>query len=303
MRRLAKSVVLIYVLVVAMMGFFQRKLLYHPRTAPVMQVAKFQDVVSHFPAAKDVQLTCDDGICIGGWLLRKEETSTADAQRPLVMYFHGNAGNRASRMGWYRIFSECGADVLAIDYHGYGDSQGQMSETGLEHSAKAAWKHATSALGYSPGKVTVAGTSLGGAAAVFAASEACQAGQQPAALFVVATFSSMVDVASSLYPWLPVKAVLADRYPSDDRIKSVTCPVVVLHGDEDRLVYQKFGRKLFDAAPGCSTCNTDKRWISLAGIGHNDILSSAGHVVRDEFSRLMMRPLTNANADPKESVR
>ena len=92
-----------------------------------------------------------------------------------------------------------------------------------------------------------------------------------AGLMAVASFSSMVDVAGNIYPWLPVKAILVDRYPSDTRIPLVKCPVVILHGDEDSLIDQQFGRRLFDAAPENSADGTPKQWISMTGVNHNNV--------------------------------
>jgi pimeloyl-ACP methyl ester carboxylesterase len=62
-----------------------------------------------------------------------------------------------------------------------------------------------------------------------------------------------------------------DRYPSDTRIPLVKCPVVILHGDEDSLIDQQFGRRLFDAAPENSADGTPKQWISMTGVNHNNV--------------------------------
>lgn len=288
MKKLLRGAVIGYLVVVIVLGFFQRYLMYHPRQAETLPVAAFRDVRQLFPKARDVRLTCSDGVEIGGWLLQKNPDLPGKQQsRPLVLYFHGNAGNRANRVNWYRIFERSGADVLAIDYHGYGDSGGTMSESALEQDALAAWKLATEQLGYQATQIVIAGTSLGGAAAVYLAAEMSHRGDAPSGLIVVASFSSMVDVASSIYWWLPVGAILADRYPSADRIGRVTSRILVLHGDDDELVRIRFGKRLFDAAPANSHSGEPKRWITLSGVGHNDILSSGGHIVEQEIAKFL----------------
>ena len=286
-RRLLRSILIAYTLVVILLGFLQRHLLYSPQKASNLAVAGFPDVTSLYPAASDVEVTCSAGKTICGWLLRKSVEPEAMATRPLVIYFHGNAGNRAGRSAWYTTFDKAGADVLAMDYHGYGDSGGTMTEDALELTADAAWAFAVRKLGYESSNIVIAGTSLGGAAAVYLASQQSESGNSPAALLTVATFSSMVDVAGNHYPWLPVGTILVDRYPSDQRIANVSCPVVVMHGDTDTIVQQRFGRKLFDAAPQESVCKVEKRWVNLSNVGHNDLLSTGGEAIHREVNRIV----------------
>ncbi|MEQ9410725.1 MAG: alpha/beta hydrolase [Fuerstiella sp.] len=281
-----------YLGIVILLGLLQRKLLYFPQTADTLPVRQHQAASNLFPAARDVQLTCADGVTIRGWLLLQKPSSPhdqTDTRRPLVIYFHGNAGNRAGRTGWYQLLAAIGADVLTVDYHGYGDSEGNMSEAALEMDCDAAWSFATNDLGYQPRDIVVMGTSLGGAAAVYLTSRQCADDSRPGALVTVATFSSMVDAGRSHYPWLPVRMILVDRYPSEDRIRHVTCPILQFHGDRDNVVHPQFGRKLFETAPELSSCGVAKRWVDLPGVGHNDIVGTAGSLIQDELASLIRR--------------
>ena len=286
-RRLLRGLIIVYTMVAALFGFLQRQLLYAPQPASRLSVTDFHDLTSIFPAADDVEVMCGSGVTIRGWLLRKSANPEATATRPLVIYFHGNAGNRAGRGEWYDTFDKAGADVLAMDYHGYGDSGGTMTEDALELTADAAWKFAVDSLNYRSSQIVIAGTSLGGAAAVYLASQQSESGNAPAALVTVATFSSMVDVARSHYPWLPVNAILVDRYPSVQRISSVSCPIVALHGDNDAIVQQQFGRRLFDAAPPVSSANVKNKWINLQDVGHNDLLKNGRKTIHRELKTIV----------------
>ena len=284
-KRFVRSVFIAYTLVVILLGFFQRKLLYHPVKTGPLPVTAFREVKQAFPAAQDVSIKCEDGVTIKGWLMQgtRAVDSAEAGGRPLVIYLHGNAGNRAHRTSWYSIFAQAQADVLAIDYHGYADSDGTMTESALEMDCEATWDYATKTLRYKPSDIIVAGTSLGGAAAVYLTARQCEAAAPPAGMIVAATFSSMVDTGASLYPWLPVGAVLVDRYPSDQRIGKITCPILAFHGDRDRIVQHRLGQKLFEAAPATSKSGVRKKWVDLPGVGHNDVISNGGRIVQKEI--------------------
>ena len=285
-----RKFITIYIVVIVVLGFLQRKLLYHPVAAGSLPVASSPELVKLFPSSEDIEIEYANQQVVRGWLLRKDANKQPAPDRPLVIYMHGNAGNRAGRGPWYQVFESVGADVLAIDYLGYGDSDGSISEGSLEISCDAAWDYATQSLGYKPNQIVIGGTSLGGAAAVYLSAKQCAAGTPPSALFVVASFSSMVDVGSSLYWWLPVRAVLVDRYPSDQRAAQITCPVLVMHGDSDTLVKQELGQKLFDAFPEISENGIEKRWVNLPDTGHNDLMINV-RLMRDEIKTLLDKSL------------
>ena len=280
--RVLRTVLAVWITVVVILAFIQRKLMYQPTTAESLLVANYPYVMQLFPDGADVRMSSTGSQTIRGWFLC-QEMATAGS-RPLVLLFHGNAGNRAGRTAWYEILAECGCDVLAIDYQGYGDSTGSPSQTAIEDDAQAAWDYAVRQLGYTPNNIFVMGISLGGAAAVHLASVQSRANAAPAGVMTVATFSSMVDVAAWWYPWIPVRAVLLDRYPSANKIADVTSPMIQLHGDSDRVVDQSFGRQLFESAPAMSATGVKKRWVSLANVGHNDLVTAAGTEVIEELT-------------------
>jgi fermentation-respiration switch protein FrsA (DUF1100 family) len=99
-------------------------------------------------------------------------------------------------------------------------------------------------LGPDDEEIVVYGESLGTAVAVQVA-----ANRRPAGLVLESPFSSAVDVGSYLYPLLPVHWLLKDRFESLRHIHKVKAPLLVLHGEDDRIVPARLGRKLFEAAP------------------------------------------------------
>ena len=276
-RSLLRTALILWVSIVVVLGFVQRKLMYQPARAITLPVAQYAYVTHLFPDAEDMEFQSSSGQTVRGWHLCQERKSAGN--RPLVLLLHGNAGNRAGRIVWYELLQQLGCDVLAIDYQGYGDSTGTPTQAAVEADSLGTWDYAISTLGHRPGNIVVMGISLGGAAAVHVASTQSQADTPPAGLITVATFSSMVEVAASAWPWVPVRAILLDRYPSSDRIPRVTSPFLHLHGDADDIVDQRFGRLLYDRAPDVSGTGIPKRWVSLESTGHNDVLQRSGGLV------------------------
>ena len=193
----------------------------------------------------------------------------------LVLYFSGNAGHRAYRVDECEVFTRLRCHVFIFDYRGYGDNPGRPAKTGLlptlRPSGGTRRRRGTSL----PDRVLLYGESLGGGVAVRLAAELAQAGTPPAGLILRSTFSSLVDVGAYHYPWLPVRLVMVDRYPSSDRIPAVTCPVLQLHGEQDTIVPLVMARRLFEAAPAQSAGGTAKQFVILPLADHNDVLPVA----------------------------
>lgn len=248
MRRAAVVVVIVTVMVasglLALVWSQQRRLIYFPSPGPVPPAA------SVLPNGRDVTLRSDD-IDLGAWYFPVAGSDTA------VLVCNGNGGDRSMRAELAAALNAMGLSVLLFDYRGYGGNPGTPTEEGLAADARAAqaWLAGQPNLA----KVIYFGESLGGAVAVGLAVE-----RPPAALVLRSPFSSLPDVASVHYPWLPVRRLLIDRYPSVDRIASVRAPLLVIAGDRDDIVPSTLSRRLYDAG------NEPKRWLEVPGVGHND---------------------------------
>ena len=276
--RVALKFLFWYVVIAAALAIFQRWLIYLPTRSERLPAA---DAGLSAGAAQDFMFRTDDGLELHGWHLLAsghscDSDATCDAEiaggRPVVLFFHGNGGDRGGRVSDSLVFCGAGADVLLIDYRGYGENPGSPSETGLMRDARALWKYATETRGVSPPNIVLYGESLGGGVAVPLAAELCDAGTPPAGVVLRSTFSSLTDAASYHYPWLPVRLLLRDRYPSLDAIARVTCPLLVVHGTEDRVVPIALGRRLFEAAPEESSSGIEKRFVEVPRADHNDLL-------------------------------
>lgn len=285
--RIALSLIVVFLLCVAMLAFFQRSLIYMPSRA-----TRIDPQDSRLPSGQvhTVTVTTDDGLELRGWHVlpdgvTAEGPEQCDEQlalgRPVVVYFSGNAGNRAGRSMDFELFTQLGCHVFVFDYRGYGDNPGSPSEERLAADAHAVWNYAVQTRGVAADRLFLFGESLGGGVAVRLAAELCQSGTPPAGLMLRATFSSLVDVAAYHYRWLPVRLLMVDRFPSAERIPNVSCPILHIHGVRDRIVPIDLGRQLFAAAPGESTSGIEKQFIELPMAEHNDILLVAGQEFSD----------------------
>ena len=135
-----------------------------------------------------------------------------------------------------RQLHDFGFSVLAIDYRGFGRSDGGVpSEETVYEDARAAWRRFAELVPDAHQRF-IYGHSLGGAVAVDLAAELDRgtvAGEpEPArGLIVESSFTTLVDVAKALsYSWLPVQWVISQKFDAIDKITNVRMPVLFVHG-------------------------------------------------------------------------
>jgi fermentation-respiration switch protein FrsA (DUF1100 family) len=244
----------------------QRRLIYFPLPGPVRSAATV------LPGARDVVLDTEDGVPLGAWYF----PAGRDDRGPAVLVCNGNAGNRWLRGELATALNRMGLSVLLFDYRGYGGNPGGPSEQGLAADARAAQAWLAAQPDVAPDRIVYFGESLGAAVAVGLAVE-----RPPAALVLRSPFTSLGDVGAVHYPWLPVRRLLLDRYPSIERIASVRAPMLVIAGDRDDIVPESLSRRLFDAAA------QPKRWLLVPGAGHNDPEFLDGRRMLDEVRRFL----------------
>jgi uncharacterized protein len=165
-----------------------------------------------------------------------------------ILYFHGTGGNISYNLPRIEGFRQLGFSVLAIDYRGYGQSQGGFpNESQLYQDSQAAWNYLTQVRAIPPDQIIVYGESLGGAIALDLATKSPNAG----GLILQSTFTSMADVVSQP-TWakaLPISLLLNQRFDSADKMRSLQVPVLLIHGLNDSGIPSSMSQKLFELAP------------------------------------------------------
>ena len=210
----------------------------------------------------------------------------AAPEAPAVLYLHGSRWNLTGQLFRIEQLREFGFSVLAIDYRGFGKSDGELpSEDTVYEDARVAWERLKQ-LEPDPAKRFIYGHSLGGAVAIDLAtnlsSEAAQSAPIPArGLIVESSFTTLADIARALtYPWLPAQLLLSQKFDSIDKISRVRMPVLIVHGAGDRYVPSHFSQMLYDAAP------EPKRLLLVDGGTHNNSMRAGSTEYRKALQEL-----------------
>ncbi|XP_054651889.1 lysophosphatidylserine lipase ABHD12-like isoform X2 [Dunckerocampus dactyliophorus] len=216
----------------------------------------------------------EDGITVGVWhTLPASQWGEAAGRSPewyrealgdgspVMIYLHGNVGNRAKdhRVQLVKILSRAGFHVLSLDYRGFGDSTGQPSESGLTTDALYLYEWVKRHSGGS--LVCMWGHSLGSGVATNAAVKVQERGSSLDALILEAPFTRIGEVVAvypltKLYTFLPgFEDFLWDTleannlvFANDDNVKALTCPLLILHAEDDDIVPYHMGQKLYQVS-------------------------------------------------------
>jgi uncharacterized protein len=219
-----------------------------------------------------VWLTTEDGVRIEAWYVPAPAVSGIAGA---VLLLHGNAGSISGRVDYARMFHRLGYSLLLVEYRGYGRSEGKPSEEGMHADARAGWRYLVTERGFAARRIALVGESLGGAVAARLAAEV-----QPGALVLASSFVSLPDLASEIYPWLPVRRLSRYRYDTLAALGQISSPVLLAHSREDEVVPFEHGERLFAAA------RQPKAFLEMAG-GHNEGFLYSRKTWQEEVGRFL----------------
>lgn len=252
-------VIVVYAVATLGMYVFQRKLQYHPANKGLTPQS-----VGIIGASVET-LTTADGEKIILWY------APARAGLPTILYLQGNAGEVGDRPLRFNYYHSRGFGVAYLSYRGFGGSSGSPSEAGLMADVNAAYDWLI-AKGVEPNRIALLGESLGSGVAVQLAAK-----REVAAVALEAPYTSTVEVAAKIYWWLPVHALMKDQFKSIDFIAAVVAPLLIIHGEDDRLIPVDFGKRLFAAA------NQPKELEVVPGFGHDVLFEESTWAREAEF--------------------
>lgn len=238
----------LYGVFIATLYFSQRQLLYHPDQTVAAPVD--YDLAE----VKVVKTPTADGFSLHAWW-----RPPADSAKPIIVYFHGNAGHIGDRAHKVKPYLDAGYGLLLMSYRYNAKAGGSPSEAGLLKDGEAALAFAAAA-GYDADRLVLYGESLGSGVAVELAARHSVAG-----LVLEAPYTDMGVLAQHHYWYAPAKWLLKDRFRSINRIAENRAPVLVFHGDRDRVIPMRFGRRLLDTAA------EPKEFRAFRGAAHNNL--------------------------------
>ncbi|MBW7971339.1 alpha/beta hydrolase [Bradyrhizobium sp. BR 10289] len=219
---------------------------------PIPTVERTAPAAAGFPQAEEHILTTSDGEKVIVWHVPPKP------DHPIVLFFPGNGDFLSGRVSRFRGITSDGTGLVALSYRGYAGSTGVPSEHGLLQDAAAAYAFATER--YEAQRIVAWGFSLGTGVAVAIASE-----RPVGKLILEAPYTSTVDVAASLFRFVPVRLLMRDRFHSDERIARVTVPLLIMHGTNDPAIPIAFGERLFALA------HEPKKLVRFSGGGHENL--------------------------------
>jgi fermentation-respiration switch protein FrsA (DUF1100 family) len=238
--------VIFYAAACAAVFSFQRKLEYAPNTS------RPDPAAAGLPTLRELHIETPTGLRLLAWYL------PAEPGKPVLAYFHGNGGNLQNRIPRFLRAARVGWGILMVEYPGYGGNLGSPTELGFAEATVAAMAF-LDGQGIEHRRTVVYGESIGTGVATRVA-----AGRDIAALVLEAPFTSAAAIAERLFPWLPVRWLMLDRFDQVSRIRSVEAPILILQGSRDRVVPPDLGLALYDAAP-----QPKRLWVAPEGEHEN----------------------------------
>ena len=209
---------------------FQRNLLYHPN-----ENNHFGDKLE--VKIEKVKIKTSDNLELLGWFHEKDLKNYKT-----IVFFHGNAGTLENRIHKINFFKDMNINFLIISWRGFSGNLGKPSEKGLYEDGESTinWLKEK---GLKDDDIVLYGESLGTGIATHIAQN-----QGFAGVILESPFTSMVDAAKNVYPYFPIRFLLKDKYESDKKIKNYNSPILIMHGQADKIVPFWMGKKMYKLA-------------------------------------------------------
>jgi uncharacterized protein len=183
----------------------------------------------------------------------------APAPNGTIVLFHGNGGTAADRGFYLEPFMKLGFRVILAEYPKYGGRPGKVGEKPFVAAGMETVQHAFEQY---KEPLYLVGESLG---CGVAAAVAKQTSVTIAGIILITPWDTLASVAKSMFPFLPVKLVLTDKYDSIENLKSFKNKISVVGAERDEILPIKHAVNLYNALPE----GKKRMWI-IKGAGHND---------------------------------
>jgi uncharacterized protein len=242
-----------YVLLCALLFVAQERLIFFPEKLQKSHEFSFSQPF------EELNIKTDDDKMLHGLLFK------SDNSKGLIFYLHGNAGSLDSWGGVAETYNRLGYDVFLLDYRGYGKSDGRIeSEQQLFQDVQRVYNEMKKR--YKENNIIILGYSIGTGPATKLASE-----NDPKMLILQAPYFSLTDLVKQTVPFVP-SFLLKYKLETCIYITSCKMPIVLIHGDEDEVIYYESSVKLRALLKERDTL------ITLRGQGHNGMTDNPNYV-------------------------
>ena len=227
------TLIIFYVLLIIITFFLQRNLLYHPSVDNYLK----DNLGTEPTEIEKVKITTEDKIDLVGWFYNKDVEKFKT-----IVFFHGNAGSLKNRTYKLNHFKDLDVNFLIIAWRGFNGNKGKPSEIGLYEDARSAirWLNKKD---IKDKNIILYGESLGTAIAVEIAQNKKYAG-----VILESPFTSMINMGKKYYPFFPVSFLLKDKFESFKKINKILIPILIIHGEVDKIVPYEMGKKMYELA-------------------------------------------------------
>jgi uncharacterized protein len=232
--RIARILVFAYLAVLALARIFESHLVFFPNEPGRLD----GDWRPQGLPIEDVWLRTSDGVTLHAWWIPAENGKFT------FLAFHGNAGNIANRADVYTFLHETPANVLAVEYRGYGRSEGSPGEAGLYRDSEAAYEYLVQAKRIAPRTIISFGQSLGSAVAAHLAANAEVGG-----VILEAPFPSLSAMARRVFWFVPgIGLTVLTQFQTRKQLVRINAPVLVVHCTQDPVIPPELEEQVYQAA-------------------------------------------------------
>lgn len=254
----------IYLGVIGYFTYYQRDYIYHPPRSYVT----IQDAGAH-ELFSELKVNAEDGTPLMGWY------APSAGKKKTIIIFHGNADGLQGISAVANAYIDEGYGVLLAEYRGYSGMPGIPNENRLYADGRAFLAKLIDK-SVDLENIVLMGHSLGAGIATQLAREF-----HPAGLVLLAPFRSVPKMAEILFPYFPTEVLIFDRFSNDEKLSAMSVPLLIIHGDADKVIPLAHGQQLFALA------NEPKTLQVMEGLGHNNLFDEAYPIITNWVEELV----------------
>lgn len=226
---------------------------------------------------RDINIDVGDGIQLSGWEING---SVPGDSLPVILFFHGNAGNISSNISALSVLRSIAPKIYAFDYQGYGNSGGKTNGQTFEKDCRAMLQYLLENEQIPISRILVYGHSLGS----FGAASLADRFPELAGLVMEAAFTSVPDRAGEIYKILPIHMIMSVKMDNLQLMPRINIPVLFISSKEDRIIPLNHNQTLYEAA------NSPKLFLQLEKGRHDTALSLNRKLIAKKYLDFFSKP-------------